>query len=227
MARLDSASLSETPVTLFGRGGNHFTAQLGAPTGEGSDDCEQWPLRAFQPADGVAWSVGFVSSRIFPLVLDSVASLSARDSMSVVAEVSRLASAVTVPTGASFQGLRFTAEDVRRFEVTPGVQALVAHVVRRVNQEANPQEEQTLLIAERRSGTTSGAYQLTYAERTFGREGAVATPEVLAAVRIGGAVEPVLIIARDSDEGTVYLFLERVASGRWRVRWSSGMTGCS
>lgn len=227
VASLDSASLSETPVSLYGRGGNRFTAQLGAPTGEGADGCERWPLHTFQPSDGIGWSVGFVSSHVAPIVLDSVAMFTARDSMGVVAEVSRLASSVTVPTGASFQGLRFTTEDVHRFEATPGVQALVAHVVRRVNQEANPQEEQTLLIAERANGASAGPYSLTYAERAYGREGSVVTPEVLAAIRIGAAVEPVLVIARDSDEGTVYLFLERTAGRRWRVRWSSGMIGCS
>src|SRR6478672_5922090 len=47
VARLDSVSLSEVPVVLFGRGGQRFSAQLGAPTGEGSDECERWPLHAF------------------------------------------------------------------------------------------------------------------------------------------------------------------------------------
>jgi hypothetical protein len=226
VAHLDSVSLSEVPVTLFGRGGARYSAQLGAPTGEGTDDCERWPLHAFQPATDVAWSVGFASDNVRPIALDSVALLSPRDSMVLVAEASRLASSVGTPTGPSFQGLRFTTEDVRRFNAMPGVQALVAHLVRRVNQEASPMEEQTLLIAERDSGVTSGPYRLAYAERTSGREEEVVTPEVLAGVRIGAGAQPSLIIARDGSEGIAYALIERVGARRWRVRWSSGMTSC-
>ena len=227
VARLDSASLSEVPVTLFGRGGIRFRAQLGTPTGEGTDDCERWPLHAFQPGGGTSWSVGFVSDRVAPIALDSVEVLSPRDSMTLVAEGSRLASSVTAATSPSFQGLRFTVEDIRRFEAAPGVQGLVVHVVRRVNQEASPQEEHTLLIAERDSGATSGPYRLAYAERTFGREDDVVTPEVLAGVRIGSGLQPALIVARDGNEGITYILVERVGTSRWRVRWSSGVTGCS
>jgi hypothetical protein len=226
VARLDSVSLSEVPVTLFGRGGARFSAQLGAPTGEGTDDCERWPLHAFEPPAASSWSVGFATDRVRGIALDSVAMLSARDSMVLVAEASRLASSVTTPTGPAFQGLRFTTEDVRRFEALPGVQALVAHLVRRVNQEASPMEEQTLLIAERDSGATSGPYTLAYAERTFGREEDVVTPEVLAGVRIGAGVQPSLIVARDGNEGIAYELLERIGPHRWRVRWSSGITSC-
>ena len=226
IARLDSVSLSEVPVTLFGRGGERFSAQLGAPTGEGTDDCERWPLHAFQPNAASSWSVGFATDRVRSIALDSVSMLSPRDSMVLVAEASRLASSVTTPTGPSFQGLRFTTEDVRRFEAVPGVQALVAHLVRRVNQEASPLEEQTLLIAERDSGATSGPYRLAYAERTSGREEDVVTPEVLAGVRIIAGGGPSLIIARDGNDGIAYALLERVGPHRWRVRWSSGVTSC-
>jgi len=161
-----------------------------------------------------------------PIALDSVGMLTPRDSMMLVAEAARLASSVTAPTGPSFQGLRFTTEDVRRFQAMPGVQALVAHLVRRVNQEASPQEEQTLLIAERDSGATSGPYQLAYAERTFGREEDVVTPEVLAGVRLGAGTEPSLIVAHDGSDGIGYAIIERTGRRRWRVRWSSGVTSC-
>jgi hypothetical protein len=227
VSRLDSVSLSEVPVVLFGRGGERFSAQLGAPTGEGTDDCERWPLHAFQPAAGTAWSVGFASDQVRPVVLDSVAMLTQRDSMMLVAEASRLASSVTEPTGPSFQGLRFTADDVRRFEAMPGVQALVAHLVRHVNQEASPQEEETLLIAERDSGATSGPYQLAYAERTFGREEDVVSPEVLAGVRLGASRQPSLIVAHDGNDGIGYAIIERIGPRRWRVRWYSGITSCA
>jgi hypothetical protein len=144
--------------------------------------------------------------------------------MTLVAEVSRLSSVVTVPSGPAFQGLRFTVHDIRRFEAQPGISALVAHVIRRVNQEANPQEEQTLLIAERDSGSTSGPYRLVYAERTSGLEENVTTPEVIGAARYSG--RPALVVARDNETGVAYAILERVAPGRWEVRWTSHPATC-
>jgi hypothetical protein len=228
VAQLDSASLSAAPVVLLGRGGTRYSAQLGDPPSEEVEDCERWPLRSISGApEGAAWSVGFVTGRVASVPLDSVNALSPRDSMALVAEASRLASSVGVPTGPAFQGLRFTVHDIRHFQAAPGVQALVAHLIRRVNQEANPQEEQTLLIAERDSGVASGPYRLAYAERAFGREERVVTPEVLAALRIGGATQPSLVIARDSDDGVVYVLLERTGRRQWRVRWTSDTTRCS
>ena len=137
---------------------------------------------------------------------------------------SRLASAVTAITAPSFQGLRFTAHDIRRFTAGPGIQAIMAHLIRRVNQEANPQEEQTLLIAERDSGVTSGPYQLAYAERMNGLEEEVATPEVIGGVLIAG--HPTLIVARDGEAGVAYAMLERTGARRWRLRWLSAPTRC-
>lgn len=227
VAQLDSASLRQQSVTLVGRGGALLTALLGAPSGDGSDECERWPLRTMQPDTVLTWAIGFVGARVRPIPLDSVDVLSPRDSMALAAEASRLASTVTLPTDAAFQGLRFTAHDIRRFVVAPGVQGLVAHLVRRVNQEANPREEQTLLVAERDSGATSGAYQLSYAERDFGREEAVITTEVLAAVRLGASASSVLVVARDNDAGISYRMIERTGSRRWKARWSSGVISCS
>jgi hypothetical protein len=227
VAQLDSSSMRQLPVTLVGRGGRVLTALLGAPSGDGTDECERWPLRTLQPDSVTTWGVGFVNARVLPIALDSVEVLSPRDSMMLVAEASRLASSVSAPTDPAFQGLRFTTHDIHRFQIAPGVQALVARLVRRVNQEANPREEQTLIIAERDSGATSGPYQLAYAEREFGREEEVVTPEVLAGVRLGVGSPPLLVVARDNDSGISYRMIERTNARHWRARWSSGVISCS
>jgi hypothetical protein len=226
-ALLDAAAEHEGPVVLFGRGGARFSAQLGALPDETDGDCPRWPLRDVRPTNGAsAWAIGFVEGRVAAIPLDSIEMLSTRDSTALVAEASRLASAVTAITGPAFQGLRFTVHDIRRFSAAPGIQAMAAHVIRRVNQEARPQEEQTLLIAERDSGVTTGPYHLAYAERTFGREEEVTTPEVLAGIRIAGG-PPSLIVARDGEQGVAYAILERADAHHWRVRWTSANTTCS
>jgi hypothetical protein len=225
---LDTGAVDQATVTLFGRDGSRAAATLELPAGNDNMECRVWPLRNVR-AGGRAgvWAVGFVSENVASIPLDSVAALSARDSMTLAAEASRLASGVTANTAPTFQGLRFTAHDVRRFEAAPGVQALSAQLSRRVNQEADPQEEQTLLIAERDSGVTSGPYQLAYAERSFGNEEVVRTSEVVAAVRIGLSGPPSLVVARESDEGLAYALLERTGPRQWKVRWTSGLAKCA
>jgi hypothetical protein len=225
MAQLTALGSARANIRLFGRGGEHLTARLGPSSGASNVECRVWTLREVH-ADGAAdlWAVGFAGGQTASLALDSVDLLGTRDSMALAAEAARLASAVTAPTDPSFQGLRFTAHDIRRFEASPGVQAIVAHLIRKVNQEASPLQEQTLLIAERDSGTTSGPYQLAYAERTHGLEEAVTMSEVIAGVQIAG--RPTLIVARDGDAGISYAMLERNGPRRWRVRWTSAMTHC-
>ena len=213
-----------TELRLLGRGDASYAARLGGGPSSTDAECRVWPLTSVGGAPLGFWSVGFSSNQITALPLDSVELLSSRDSMALAAEASRLASAVTATTAPSFQGLRFTAHDIRRFSPGPGIQAIVAHLIRRVNQEANPQEEQTLLIAERDSGVTSGPYQLAYAERTSGLEEDVTTPEVIGGARIAG--HPTLIVARDGDAGVAYAMLERTGLRHWRLRWLSASTRC-
>lgn len=226
-APLDTGAVDQATATLFGRDSSRFTATLELPAGNDNAECRVWPLRNLRAVGGAgSWSVGFVSPSVVPIPLDSVDALPARDSMALAAEASRLASAVTANTSLLFQGLRFTAHDIRRFEVAPGVQALAAHLIRRVNQEADPQEEQTLLIAERDSGVTTGRYQLAYAERSYGKEEQVTSRELVAAVRVGSNGLPWLVVARDGEEGLAYALLERSGSRQWRVRWTSGLAKC-
>ena len=223
--RLGAPGSEAAEITLFGRGGARLTAQLGPPPPAADAECRVWPLRDIH-GDGAdnTWAIGFIGAQAAALPLDSVDVLSSRDSLALAAEASRLASAVTATTAPSFQGLRFTAHDIRRFEISPGVTALVAHLTRKVNQEANPQEEQTLLIAERDSGVTTGPYILAYAERTHGHEETTTAPEVIGGVRIAG--RPTLVVARDGDQGVAYALLERTGLRQWRIRWTSGLTRC-
>jgi hypothetical protein len=227
-ATVDTGAVDQATATLFGRDSSRFSATLELPAGNDNADCRVWPLRNLHAAGGAGtWSVGFLSSAVTPIPLDSVDALPARDSMALAAEASRLASTVTANTSPAFQGLRFTAHDIRRFDVAPGVQALAAQLIRRVNQEANPQEEQTLLIAERDSGVTTGRYQLVYAERSFGKEEEVVSTELVAAVRLGANGPPSLVIARDSDAGLAYAFVERTGPRQWGVRWTSALAKCA
>lgn len=177
------------------------------------------------------WTVGLIGTRLAPVPLDSVGSLSPTDSAALVAEVTRLASALPVREGAArLRGLPFSVQGVQRFRATPGVDAIVAQVVRRVHQEANPLEERTLLIAERDSAQPQeqhpGRYSIVFHERAVGQEETLEGSEILAALTSPDRLRPMLIAARESEGGVRYLLLERTGSRTWRVKWTSALVKC-
>jgi hypothetical protein len=115
---------------------------------------------------------------------------------------------------------------VRRFSPAPGVQALVADVRRKVNQEANPREEHILLVAERDSAQPASPWTTAYFERVADNEETIESDDVLAAVALGPAHTPSLVISREFNEGFAYALLERDGPKHWRLRWSSAYAGC-
>jgi hypothetical protein len=230
----DTTVLRGSAVTLVSRAGVTSFATLGDTAARGEDeDCVGWPvLRVVSPSGAPSpWSIGLLNSRWAPIPLDSVASLSATDSAALVAEVARLASTVPVrENAAQFRGLPFSVQDVRRFRAAPGVDAIIAHVVRRVHEEANPLEERTLLIAERDSTRHQeqrpGRYTLALHQRAVGREETLEGSEVLAALARRDTSRPVLVLAQESEDGVRYLLLERTGVRSWRLKWTSALVRC-
>ncbi|MFL5574601.1 MAG: hypothetical protein ACJ79S_01300 [Gemmatimonadaceae bacterium] len=223
--------VSGAKVELFTRAGAAGTAELASkpavPARE--EECTSWPTARLAAGRGgrpSPWTVGFLAGRATAIPLDSIETLPTADSARLAADVARLASALPNDTAPAFRGLPFTVGSVRRFSPAPGVQALVAEVSRKVNQEANPREERILLVAERDSAQPAGPWTAAYSERTADREEAVEASEVLAAVALGRARTPTLVIGREYDEGFAYALLERTGEKKWRLRWSSAYAGC-
>jgi hypothetical protein len=232
--QFDTAAVRGSAAMLVDRTGATVTTTLGEATTPGEDEeCVGWPLlRVASPSGATTpWTVGFVGrGRSTPIPLDSVGSLSAADSAALVAEIARLASAIPTRDRA-VRGLPFFVQDVRRFRAAPGVEALVAHVIRRVHQEANPLEERTLLIAERDSSAEQSAqgakrYTLAFHLRAVGREETLEGSEVLAAFTRPPGSQAMLVIARESEGGVRYSILQRGGARQWRVKWTSALVRC-
>ena len=227
---VELGAIAGDTVELFGRTGRVGTGILGAADEVSTTDgesCTAWPsLSLSAQASGAPWTIALGAGRSAAIPLDSVDILSGVDSARMTAEVSRLASILPNDTTAAFRGLPFAVRTVRRFSPAPGVSALVAEVVRKVNQEANPREERILIVAERDSGKTSGRYAVAYSERASGTEEDVETTDVLAALGLGPARTPTLVLRREYFEGSAYALLERTGPKSWRVRWTSAYAGC-
>lgn len=234
-ASLDTAVAAATPLDLFGPPGRAGAAELGEgiTLGEAAPDtseaaCWYWPTvplrRGGQGA--AAWRVAFVRGRASPIPLDSIQALAGGDSAALAAAAVRMASTLPGDTVPAFRGLPFAVRTIRRFTSAPGVEGLVAELVRTINQEARAAEQHTFLVAERPSTDPATRWTPSYFERTDGTEETVPTMEVLAAVVLGPDRKPTLVLRRDFYEGSQFVLLERAAPGRWRVRWTSAYAGC-
>jgi len=113
-----------------------------------------------------------------------------------------------------------------RFRAGPGVEGVVANLVRHINQEARPLEERTLLIAERDSSRRDERFNLAYYDRSQGAEETVESRDVLALARQTPDAQPMLVLGRDYGDGMAYAIVQRDPSGRWREKWHSPRGRC-
>ena len=224
----DLAPVRGMTADLFSRGGVVSRGATLAPASENEHDdgCTGWPpARVAAPggAAPAAWTIGFVAGRAQPLALDSLAGMATRDSARFAADVARLASGLPDGGGSEFRGLPYVVRSAYRFTIAPGTEGLVADLMRRVNQEANPRMEHLLLVGEREGGDR---WQPAYHERTAGAEETLEVSDILGGVIVGDPARPTLVMARDYGDGTAYALLERTGPRSWRVRWSSAYAGC-
>jgi hypothetical protein len=220
----DSAALNNIPhpasATLFGRGGDVQTADM--PSVRDSLGCLVAPLTAAPPPH--AWSIGFIGGVVTPLAVDSAAAVPPADSLALVVQLNRLASALPNDSAGRFTGLPFVVQTLWRFAVPEGPAVVVGSLVRQINQEATPLQERTFVIGERRA--TDTAFTMGYAERSDGQEETIESRELLAAFLIGDSKTPAIIVSRDFGDENSFSLVERGADGRWRVRWTSRRRRC-
>jgi len=229
----EAIAIRSTPAVLIGRGDSVQVAilqEVRSARGEEDSECTGWPLwRITSSRSGASlasWSVGFVGTTVQPVRMDSIESLSRADSARLAAEVTRLASTLATGGGDRFVGLPFTVTSLWRFHAGPGVEGVVANLVRHINQEARPFEERTLIIAERDSTRRDERFTLSYADRSQGAEETVESREVLALTRPTPDAQPMLVLGRDYGDGMAYALIQRDPSGRWREKWHSPRGHC-
>jgi hypothetical protein len=230
----DSALDRHPRADLFTRHGIAGTATVAAATaGNFTGSCTAWPTAHLATPAGPPpdWSVGFAVGHATSLPMDSMIGLPAVDSARRAAAIAHAASALPDDTAAAFRGLPFAVRDAHQFILPSGDTVLAAEVVRRLNQEASPQEEHLLMVLERDTLPGPGAappYIVAYSERVSGAEDDVESSEMLAAVLLGRGPRQrsAIVISRDYGDGSSYTLLERVAPRRWRARWNSAYVGC-
>ena len=210
----DDAATGSEAVTLVNGGGDTVRATL---THTDSVECGDVPMARLAAVPAGTWSIG-MGRHPAPLVhVDSIESLPSADSSRLAADIARLASALPMPRNSRFGGLPFAVVSARRFTLD-GRQYVAAHLARRLNQEAQPLEERTFILAERADSSTNSRLAVAYSQRSEGTEDTAEHFDLLAVLK--GKRSPLLLISRDQLSQTRYDLLERQDDGTWRVRWS-------
>lgn len=213
----DARFLASSPITLVSAAGDTTHAMLVASD---LQQCADATVLDVSGGSLAGWSIGLRGSSGQLLRMDSIEALPSADSARLAADLARLASGLGTHPNSRFTGLPFAVIAAHRF-IADGRQFVMAHLARRLNQEAAPLEERTLVIAERPAGDTSERFSVTYSARSEGTEDTAQHFDVLAAIH--GRNSLFLVIARDQLSQTAYEILERSAEGRWRSRWSRAL----
>lgn len=188
------------------------------------EDCAVWPVVMLSTDSARDWTVAFERGVSRAIPLRPIESLASSDSARLAAQLTRLAASLPNDTARAFRGLPFVIRAAHGFTPEGGVEAVVTEVVRRLNVEANPREETLLLIAERRG--TSGEWRVVYSERASGDEIHVERATPLAAVRLGAAALPTLVLERAGADWIAYALVQRQRDGQWQESWESAYSGC-
>jgi hypothetical protein len=185
--------------------------------------CVNWPSGNLTSAIPAGWRIGLEKGRASGLALDSLAAMDSQDSARFVTEVLAAASTLGTTSDSAFRGLPFSVRRGYRIALSPSP-VIVAEVVRKINEEANPREEHTLFLAEQEAG--GGSYRLKFSKRSAGREETLEASDVLAAVRLKRTNHPVIVITFEYEDGGKVGLLEKFSDGSWSMRWRSAYTGC-
>jgi hypothetical protein len=208
--------VASAPMTLLSAAGDTVSVR-GELVATESEQCGGAPL--IQLVDSIAspWSIGLLRRSAATLKMDSIEALPSADSTRLAADLARIGSALTADRDSRFTGLPFTVLGAHRID-EDSRRTVIAHLVRRLPQEAAPLEEHLLVIAERPPAPAGLNWTTVYSQRSEGTEDTAEHFTILAAART--ADRTLLLLARDQLEQTRYEILERLSDGTWRSRWS-------
>lgn len=186
--------------------------------------CAGWPTATLS-ADPAAstWRVAFPEGRVDGLPLDSLPILTAVDSAARARAGALAASRLPDDTIAAFRGHPFTVRQASQFSIGADTLITMFEVVRLVAQEANPLQEQLLILT---AGGPGREPVTVFHAREVGEEEKMGSIELLAVLRVRSSGRLALLVRRERESGVTLEWIERTAPGNWVVRWRSATDGC-
>jgi hypothetical protein len=184
--------------------------------------CAGWPTASLAAA-GTTWRVAFPDGAVEGIPFDSLPALAPGDSAARARAGALAASRLPDDTVSAFRGRPFIVRQASRFPVGADTVGTVFEVVRLVPQEANPLQEQILIISE--EGPSRPAENVFH-EREIGAEESMGSIELLGVLRIKATGRLAILVRREREAGFLLEWIERSPRGRWVVRWRSATDSC-
>lgn len=225
------SSAAPALVELFAPSGRIGTASLGAfaassqpEVGEG---CDAWPVVPLRDSAGgipQGWRLALQVGVAEPVRSDSIGSFSRSDSAQLVIDINRAASLLPLDSAGVLRRVPFSVTRAYRMRFPGDVDAAIAVVERRLNMEASPRVERTVLVLERPPKVVP--YSAVWRNTQYATEDDLIAVELLAVVQLHGAPRPSVFLGLDFGDGSRVQMLQRTTGGIWSLRWSSAYTGC-
>jgi hypothetical protein len=187
--------------------------------------CAGWPTASLEfdaPLSG-AWRLAFPEGSVEGIPFDSIPTLVASDSATRARDGALAASRLPDDTAAAFRGRPFIVRQASRFPLAGDTVATMFEVVRLVAQEANPLQEQSLILTE--EGPSREA-RVAFHRREIGIEESMGSIELLGVLRVRSSGRVALLLRRERESGFVFEWIERSPRGAWTVRWRSATDHC-
>jgi hypothetical protein len=206
-------------------------ARLLASSPSPAPGCTGWPVMRVQVgaeegATAGRWNLGVVPGRVDGIAFDSLPMMASGDSLSLAIAIARAASSLAEDTSSVFQGRPYVVRQADLFGLADGPDGVLAEVVRTVNQEANPIQEQLVLVLEGYWRSPDSTLRVQFEARSVGFEETIPAVELLAVVRTRASHATALLVRREDSDGWALELLERSSTGRWSLRWRSARSDC-
>jgi len=187
--------------------------------------CAGWPTASIvsDVALPVTWRIAFPEGAIEGQPFDSLPVLLPSDSAARARAGALAASRLPDDTVAAFRGRPFIVRQASRFVIGPDNFGTLLEVVRLVAQEANPLQEQILIVTE--EGASRGA-EVAFHEREISAEESTGSIELLGVLRVRATGRLALLVRREREAGFILEWIERSPRGTWTVRWRSAVDSC-
>jgi hypothetical protein len=225
------AGSAPASVELFAPGAKLGAATLGefvrSSQPEVSEGCDAWPVVSVREAtEGASknWRIALVAGVAQAVGLDSIGALPRRDSAQLVVAINRAAAQLTLDSAGVLRGVPFSVGKAYRMKLAGDVEVVITVVERRLNMEASPRVERTVLILERAKGAKG--FSATWRDTQYATEDDLIATDLLTVVMLKGSPMLTLFLGQDFGDGSRVEMLQRAPGGGWSVRWASAYTGC-
>jgi len=225
------AGAAPAQVDLFAPLGRVGSVSLGEYSASAQPDvgvgCDAWPVIPIRDAAGIApqsWRLALQAGVAEAVRADSIGALSRSDSAQLVIQINRAAALLPLDSLGVLRRVPFGVTKAYRLQFFGDVEAVIAVVERRLNVEASPRVERTVLVLERPAKVK--AFSAVWRDTQYAAEDDLIAVDLMAVVRLRGERRPTVFLGLDFGDGSRVQMLQRTDGGIWSLRWASAYTGC-